>query len=69
MYLPQIHDERETLCHYLAAQLEALLEDWLDRTPQLAALVQPIDLSALGQRAVITYSHCCFSPMPIMAAE
>lgn len=35
-----------------AAQLEEYLEDWLDRTPQLAALVQQIDLAALARRAV-----------------
>ncbi|MBB5234648.1 putative PurR-regulated permease PerM [Deinococcus budaensis] len=35
-----------------AAQLEGLLREWLDRTPQLAALAQQIDLDALARRAV-----------------
>ncbi|WP_180970121.1 AI-2E family transporter [Deinococcus planocerae] len=34
-----------------AAQLEEYLREWLDRTPQLAALVQQIDLAALARRA------------------
>ncbi|WP_216326519.1 AI-2E family transporter [Deinococcus aestuarii] len=34
-----------------AAQLEAYLQEWLDRTPQLAALVQQIDLASLARRA------------------
>lgn len=40
-----------------AAQLEEYLDEWLDHTPQLAALVQQVDLAALARRAVSWLSN------------